>query len=138
MQIGFEEIFGLVGVFVGVAGLVYAWYINRQAKRILDVSRSGAWFLYQSANTAGGVVQKSLSMYKSAHEESLNPEIIEQLAKADQLSLTVYHDCIRYIQLVEPTFSLSTIDYWVENKKILDTHADNFKKIVIGNESKKC
>lgn len=126
-----------MSVLVGVISLGYAFYTNRKGKRIEDITRSEAWTLYQSANTAGGEAQEALKMYKEIHKDDLNSELVEKLSKADQLSLTVYHDCIRFIQLSEPTFDLKTIGYWVSTGKISPNHVGNFNKVIVGMPSEK-
>lgn len=126
--------FGVGGVVIGIISLVYAIYANREAARIKNVTRSGAWNLYQSANTAGGQIQTSLNLYKEKHSSEIDVDVIESLAKSDQLCLTVYHDSIRFIQLMEPSFSLKTIEFWIDTGKIKEAHADNFRKIVVGGE----
>ena len=126
---------GAIGILVGVVSLGYAFYTNRKAKRIEDVTRSGVWTLYQSANSSGGVLQGSLKMYMNIHKDNLDPELVRKLSKADELSLTVYHDCIRFIQLVEPVFDLKTIEYWGDTGKISPKHISSFKKVVVGGET---
>lgn len=128
--------FGVIGLIVGIISFAYAIYTNREAARIKNVTRSGAWNLYQSANTAGGQTQTSLALYKTSHANNINSDVLESQAKCDQLCLTVYHDSIRFIQLMEPSFSLKSIEYWVKTGKIKEDHADSFRKIVVGGEPK--
>ncbi|EGG93132.1 hypothetical protein IMCC1989_1692 [gamma proteobacterium IMCC1989] len=134
MEEYFNLIVGVVGTLFGIISFIYAIYVNREARRVKDITRSGAWNLYQSSNTAGGQTQISLQLYKKVHEHDLNPSVVESLAKADQLSLTVYHDCIRFIQLMEPNFSLETIDYWLHTGKIKVHYVESFREIVVGGE----
>lgn len=121
----------LVGWLVGLAGLVYAWYQNREAKRLKDVARSEAWNLYQAANVACGKVQGVLGMYKSSHGENIHTDVLEELSKADACSLEVFKSTIRHIQMVEPRFDVDAIDYWIKSKKIPEHQWKEFRGIVV-------
>ncbi|GAB2899614.1 hypothetical protein GCM10027180_32090 [Microbulbifer echini] len=77
-----------------------------------------------------------MNLYKEKCKSNLN-FLLERLSKVDQLSLNVYHDCIRFIQLVEPKSTLDIINCWKETGKINKGHVDSFRKIVVGGESKK-
>jgi len=124
----------LVGWAFGCASLIYAWYMNREAKRLKDIARLEAWNLYQSANVACGKVQTVLKMYKSTEKEKVDLDVLEELAKADACSLETYRSTIRHIQMVEPKFDIPAIDYWVESKKIPHHQWEDFRKIVVDRE----
>lgn len=125
----------LIGWGFGAISLIYAWYQNREAKRIKDVARSEAWNLYQAANVACGKVQDTLKLYKDQHAGSINIEVIEELSKADALTLETYRSTIRHIQMVEPVFDISTIDYWIKSEKIPQHQWVDFRKIVVDKDT---
>jgi len=126
-----KSISDIIGWSFGAVGLIYAWYLNREAKRIKDVARSEAWNLYQSANVSCGKVQDTLKLYKAQHADNPNISVLEELSKADALSLETYRSTIRHIQMVEPVIDIKRINYWVESKKIPEHQWEDFRKIVV-------
>ena len=121
----------IIGWCFGAVGLIYAWFLNREAKRLKDVARSEAWNLYQAANVACGKVQDILKLYKAQYADKANIIVLEELSKADALSLETYRSTIRHIQMVEPVFDIKRINYWVESRKIPEHQWEDFRKIVV-------
>jgi hypothetical protein len=126
-----HQFFELSGWIVGVIGLAYAWYTNRESAKVKDHARAEAWNLYLAANTACGNVQEALKLYKGQHAGATHPDVLESLSKADAKSLSVYHGAVRQIQWAEPRFDLESIDYWVELGKVIPVHRESFVKIMV-------
>lgn len=131
---GIDQFIEISGWFVGIVGLVYAWYTNRESAKVKDHARAEAWNQYLAANTACGNVQEALKKYKEQHQGKTDPDVLESLAKADAKSLNVYHGAIRQIQWAEPRFDLDSIDYWIELGKVIPDHRESFVKIVVQNK----
>ncbi|HBH38931.1 MAG TPA: hypothetical protein DDX06_11190 [Curvibacter sp.] len=119
------------GWLIGLAGFVYAIYANREASRLKDLARAEAWNLYQAANVACGTTQGALKMYKAKHASNLDGDVVEQLAKADALTLGVFHDAVRHVQVAEPRFDSKTIDAWVSAGKVSLDHRVNFVRVMV-------
>ena len=126
----------LSGWFVGIVGLAYAWYTNRESAKVKDHARAEAWTLYLCANTTCGNVQEALKKYREQHQGQTDPDVLESLSKADAKSLNVYHAAVRQIQWAEPRFNLESIDYWVELGKVTPQHRENFVKILVQDKAR--
>ena len=120
-----------IGWIVGIAGLLYALYANKEAKKVRDISRSDAWNLYQITNVTCGKIQDAFKMYKNTHTDNSKIEVVEELSKADALSWQAYLAAIRHIQMVEPKFDMPIINYWVNTKKVPEHQENDFRKFVV-------
>lgn len=130
-----SDILGMIGVFIGLAGLAYAIYQGSERRRLSDYIRSQNWHLYSKANNANGAVQLGLRQYKSVHAANLSPDVVEVLARADAFGQDVFKDVIRQIQVSEPVFSVQTIDAWVSDGRISSEHAVLFRNLAPANNS---
>lgn len=119
------------GWIIGLVGLGYAVYANRENARIKDFARSEAWHLYLLANTACGNVQEALKLYKNNHQADFNFDVVESLSKADAKTLSVYHAAVRQVQAAEPAFDEESIQSWVDLGKITPAHQESFIKIMV-------
>ncbi len=113
-----EDLWTYVGVIFGGVGLVIGYWQNRQKVQFQTIIRANNWFNFQRANNSNGSLQIAIDAYKSKHKDSLDPEVIELLAKADAFGQEVYKESIRQIHFSEPSFSKSDINTWESDGKI--------------------
>ena len=62
-----------------------------------------------------------MRLYKERHEGSLDPEVIEELSRADAFGQEVYKESVRQIHFSEPSFKKENIENWVSEGKISES-----------------
>lgn len=127
----FSDILGIIGILLGVAGLVYAFYQTRERQKLEEFVRSQGWYVYSKANNVTGIAQASLRAYKQAHAQSLNNEVIELMAKTDAFGQDLFRETIRQIQLSEPVFTKAQVAIWVAEGKLDKDHAPLFEQLCL-------
>lgn len=131
----FSDILGVIGVVFAVIGLVYAVYQTREKKKLEDYVRLQAWYIYSKANNVTGIAQASLRLYKQAHAQSLNSDVLEIMAKTDAFGQDLFKETIRQIQMAEPDFTSTKIDVWVSDGKLDKDHVPLFKILCVSNST---
>lgn len=131
----FSDILGVIGVVLAVISLVYAVYQTREKKKLEEYVRSQAWYIYSKANNVTGIAQAGLVMYKQAHAQSLNTQVLELMAKTDAFGQDLFRETIRQIQLSEPNFTHKQIDLWVSDGKLDRDHAVLFKALCVSSNA---
>ncbi|MGI9573222.1 hypothetical protein ACRYJU_03955 [Alloalcanivorax xenomutans] len=112
------EIATYLGTMFGLVGLIAAYWQNRQKANLEKVIRANSWFNYQRSNNSNGTLQKAMRLYKERHEGSLDPDVIEELARADAFGQEVHKESVRQIHFSEPSFKKENIESWVSEGKI--------------------
>jgi hypothetical protein len=119
----------VISTILGVAGLGYALYQGSERKKLQDFVRGQSWHLFAKANNANGTAQHALLKYKEKTAAGFDPEVLELLAKSDAFGQDVFKDVIRQIQVSEPVFDQNTIQTWVAEGRVNETHAAIFKNL---------
>ena len=118
----------IISFAVGIIGLFYAIYENRKRKKIEDLNRTEAWFLYhQSCAVLEKILFLNIEIEKS---DTNNTKISKLIGGAETSSGQMLKDCIRLIQRVEIEFNEKIIAKWFEEKRIPnETHLPVFKRL---------
>lgn len=127
----YTEILSFVGPVIGAAGFVYALYQGTQRRKLEKFIRSQAWYTYAKANNVTGIVQLAFEKYKTTHVANLDSAIVELLAKSDAFGQDLFKETIRQIQLAEPTFDATSINRWIAEGKLGDSHKHLFLQLAI-------
>jgi hypothetical protein len=117
------------GLLVGLAGLGYAAYERKQRSKLSDYVRGSNWMNFHRASNSSGTLQLALRLYKSKHNGQLDPNVLEQLSKADAFGQELFKEIIRQIQFAEPSFAKSDFDRWRQKGKLSDEKYDLFMKV---------
>ena len=130
----FSDTLGVIGVFLGIAGLIYAFYQARERKKLEEFVRSQSWYVYSKANNVTGIAQASLRAYKQAHTQNQSTDVIELMAKTDAFGQDLFRETIRQIQLSEPVFTKSQIASWVAEGKLDTEHTALFEQLCVSSD----
>ncbi|WP_139058662.1 hypothetical protein [Thiorhodococcus drewsii] len=126
------DILSVVSVGLGIAGLGYALYQSHERRKLQDYNRSEAWYLYAKTNNMTGISQVAFERYKEIHADTLNPELIELMAKSSAFGLDLFRETVRLIQLSETDFDYASIDRWAQHGKIDgESHKSLFTGLVV-------
>lgn len=122
-------IINVISFAVGIIGLLYAIYENHKRKKIEDLNRTEAWFLYHQSCE---VLSKILSLNAEVEKSDFNnAKIFRVLGEATIASEEMLKDSIRLIQRTEIIFNKKIIDKWFEEKRIPnETHLPVFKRLI--------
>lgn len=118
-----DRTIGVVGLMIGVLSLAYAFYQGSEKKKLRRYVNSQNWHLYSKSNNANGQLQQAILSYKSDHASALIPHVLASLEKADAFEQDVFKEIVRQIQLSEKRFDKGTVDRWINEGRITDTHA---------------
>ena len=123
-----ESFLSYFGVVVGIIGLIYAIYENRERKKLNEFIRSNNWFNYQRVNNSTGTTQLSLRLYREKHKAQIEPDVLQELAKADAFGQEVLKEIIRQIYLSEPSFAAKDFERWKKEGKLTEEKVALFKQ----------
>lgn len=127
----FSDALGIVGVVLGIASLIYAYYQTKERRKLEEFVRSQSWYVHSMANNMTGIAQASLRTYKQHHAESIANEVLEVMSKTDAFGQDLFKETIRQIQLSEPVFSKETISEWIADGKLDKDHAALFEQLCV-------
>jgi hypothetical protein len=124
-----------VGVVVGIIGFIYAVFENRKRIKLNEFIRSNNWFNYQRVNNSTGEVQLTLKLYREKHKTQIDPDVLQELAKADAFGQEVLKEIIRQIHLSEPSFTAKDFERWKKEGKLTEENVVLFKKFATDTKS---
>jgi len=92
------------------------------------------WSLYGKTDNAHAHTQRALQKYEALHKDSLNPEVLALLNRADAFGQGVFLDVIAQIRRSEALFEDSTVTRWVNEGRVKEVHAPLFRKLIAANK----
>ncbi|WP_353176218.1 hypothetical protein [Salinisphaera sp. T5B8] len=119
-----SNILGIAGLVVGIAGIAYARYENRERAKAERFVRAAGWDLYNKASNQNGHVQIVSDLLIKAPEKNI--EAINQISKADAFGQYLLRDAAKLIHHVEPKFDEELIIRWVESERVFSGHKEIF------------
>lgn len=126
-----SELLSCISVAIGIIGVVYAIYENRKLVKLNKLTRVSNWFNYQKVNNSVGGVQFALKLYKDKHKDHIDPDVLQELAKADAFGQEVHKEMIRQIYLSEPSFTSKDFERWKKEGKLSEEKVALFKMFAI-------
>lgn len=125
---------GVAGLVVGVAGLAYAWYANRERAKAERFVRAAGWDLYNKTSNQNGHVQIVSDLLLKSSEK--NVEAINQISKADAFGQYILRDAAKLIHHVEPKFDEELIARWVDSERVFPGHKEIFMALTPSTDTK--
>jgi len=123
-----EQIMSYIGTIVGILGLGYAIYQNRERSKLNNYVKANNWFNLQRTNNGNGTIQLAKKLYLQKHSDKLDSEVLNLLAMADAHGQEVYKEVIRQIQISEDSFENKDFERWQKEGKLSDAHLILFKQ----------
>ena len=129
-----SDILGIIGVIIGVVGLGYALYADRERAKVERFIRAAGWDLYNKTSNQNAHVQRAAELLISSNPSI--PEALAQINKADAFGQYLTRDTVKLIHHVEPKFDEEIVGRWVESERVFASHKELFMVLTPSSNTK--
>ncbi len=120
-----------IAAVIAISCLAFALFQSSQKRKQDAFLRSKAWYLYLKASTTHIQYQKAFDLYRRRNAAQLDPEILENMARADAFGSDLIGETIHLIQLSETRFDFNAVKQWSEEGKLPSSHKRMFETLAL-------